>query len=155
MAWRESHVWNVGHIPGADNQAATVGILFYLLFDFCNLVYHAPFSVGPGAPLPAIDRTEFAVFVGPFIPNPHAVFLKISDVGVAFEKPKEFVYDRLQMELFCCEQGKTVGKVISHLTAEDAQSSGSGSVGFESSVVEDVLQEVEVLLHARVVEGLF
>lgn len=35
----------------------------------------------------AVDRTEFAVLVGPFVPYPYAVFLKIFNVGVALKEP--------------------------------------------------------------------
>ena len=68
----------------------------------------------------AVDRTEFAVLVGPFVPYPYAVFLKIFNVGVALKEPQKLVDDRLQMQFLGRKKRKTVVKIKAHLIAEDA-----------------------------------
>jgi hypothetical protein len=67
-----------------------------------------------------IDGTEFAILVGPFVPYSYSVLLKVFDVGVAIEKPEEFVDDALEVEFLGGEQWKTVCHVETHLIAEDA-----------------------------------
>jgi hypothetical protein len=54
----------------------------------------------PRAPLRSIDRAEIAILVGPFVPDRNAVVFQIFDVGVAFEKPEQFVDDRFQRQYF-------------------------------------------------------
>ena len=57
----------------------------------------SPLSFFPRTPLLSINRTEVAVFVGPFVPDPDFVFLEIADVGLSFEKPEELVNDRAKV----------------------------------------------------------
>ena len=52
-----------------------------------DLVYMPTVVVGPASPLVAIDMSEVAIFVCPFVPYPHASFLKPLGVGVATEEP--------------------------------------------------------------------
>ena len=45
----------------------------------------------------AVDGAQLAVFVGPFVPNAHAVVLQILHVRTALQEPKQFVDDGFQM----------------------------------------------------------
>jgi len=56
--------------------------------------------------LPAIDRTEVAVLVGPVVPDRDAVLIEIFDVGVAAQKPQQFVDDGFDMQLLVVTSGK-------------------------------------------------
>ena len=40
-----------------------------------------------------VDGTEITLFSRPVVPNPHTVVLKVFDVGVAGQKPQQFVND--------------------------------------------------------------
>src|ERR1043165_6903255 len=100
MARWQRHLFNFANVPGADHQSAAVGILMDLLDDFIDLIDGTAIGRSPIAPLSAIDTPEIALRVGPFVPNGHAVLVKIFDVGIAAEKPEQFVDDRFKMELF-------------------------------------------------------
>ena len=91
VAGGQGHVGHVGDVPGRHDEAARVGVLLDLAFDFGELVDNAAAPVGPRAPLPAIDGAELAVFVGPFVPDAHTVVLEVLNVGVAADEPEEFV----------------------------------------------------------------
>ena len=94
-----------------------------------------------------IDGTEFAVLVGPFVPDTDTMFLKVLHVGIALEEPQQFVNDRLQVELLCGEQGETVVEVVTRLGAEDADGAGACTVTFLCSFGEDAVENVEILFH--------
>ena len=51
------------------------------------------------------------------------------------------------MQFFCGQQGEAVVEVETHLVAEGADGSGTCTVVLRYSVVEHMLQEVEVLFH--------
>ena len=99
MARRQRHLVDVGRIPGGDDQAAGIRIAPDHVHHIGDLVDGAAVLRRPGAPLPAVDRAEVAVFVGPFVPDPHAVVVEIFDVGVAGQKPQQLVDDRLDVQL--------------------------------------------------------
>ena len=61
-----------------------------------KLVNLGPSGVCQCAPLFAIDRAKITIFIGPFIPDRHAVFLQITDIGVATDEPQQFM-DRLSV----------------------------------------------------------
>ena len=94
-----------------------------------------------------IDGTEFAVFVGPLVPDADTVLLEVFHVGVALEEPEELVDDGLQMELLCGEQGETVVEVITRLGAEDADGAGTCAVTLLCAFGEDAVENVEILFH--------
>ena len=103
---------------------------------------------GPRAPLVAVDVSEVAgVWVGPFVPDAHAVVLEVVHVGVAAQKPQQFVDDGLGVELLGGEQGESLAQVEVHLASEHASRAGAGAVGAVVSVGEDVGEQVEVLFH--------
>ena len=93
VAGRQSHTVDLANVPSRNQQAARVGIGLYLLDELGDLVDMAAVGATPRAPLAAVDGTEVAVGVGPFVPDGHLVVVKILDIGVATEEPEEFVYD--------------------------------------------------------------
>ena len=106
--------------------------------------------VGPRAPLVAIDMPQIAIFIGPLIPYAHSVVLQIFNIGVACQEPQQLVYNRLQVQLFGCEQGETLLQVKTHLITKGTDSTRSGTVVFACTIVENVLQEVEILFHSGI-----
>ena len=89
-----------------------------------------------------IDRTQFTVLIGPFVPNPHTVVLQVFHVCVAIQEPQQFVYDRLQMQFFCCKQRETVLQVEAHLVSEDAYRTSASAVALLCALRHDAVEQV-------------
>ena len=87
------------------------------------------------------------MLIGPFIPDRNAVFLEIGDVRVAFQEPEQLNDDRAQMQLLRGHHREAIGKVEPHLAAEHGACARAGPVGTLMPIVQDVLQEIEILLH--------
>ena len=93
MAGRQGHFADLAHVPGADNQAAVIGVGFDALDQVGDLVDMASVSRGPAAPLIAVNGAEITIRIGPFIPDAYAIVGKIFDVGIAGEEPEQFMDD--------------------------------------------------------------
>ena len=140
VAGGEVHVTQVGHVPCGNNQSTAVGIVLNLVDDIGNLVDVSAVVVGPAAPLIAVDMSEVAIGVGPFVPDADASFLQPLGVGIAAQEPKEFVDDTLQVELFSGEEGESVVEVKAHLIAKHADGSRASTVGFLCSFGKDTIE---------------
>src|SRR5438105_2061452 len=101
----------------------------------------------PRAPLVPVDRPELAVRVSPLIPDRHVVLAEPPDVRLAAEEPQQLVDNRTKMQLLRGEQRKTGGQVEAQLGSENAERARAGAIRFRVAVIEDVLDELEVLLH--------
>ena len=98
----------VGHhtgVPSRDQHAATVGVCFNGVDDLFYLVNTLAIPV---APLMPIYGAKVPVLIGPFIPNPHAVFLKIGNVCVSFDEPQQFVNNRFEVQFLGGHHGKSL-----------------------------------------------
>src|SRR5574337_1033406 len=137
----------IAHVPGADDQPARIGVAPNLPDHPADLVDRATVDGGPGAPLPPVDRTELAMFIGPFVPDAHAVLFQVGDVGVAAQEPDQLVHDRLQVQLLGGDQRKTLRKIETHLPAEHAARAGAGAVRLFGAMSEDVLKQIEIGTH--------
>jgi hypothetical protein len=82
----------------------------------------------------AIDRSEIAVRIGPFVPDGDAVLLQIADIGVAAQEPDQLVDDRFQVQLLGRDQRKALGEVEAHLVAEHRERAGAGAVVLADAV---------------------
>lgn len=80
----EGHLVDFADVPSRDEMSAGVWIVFERIHEAGDLVDGGSVGRLPGAPLLAVDRAEFAVFVRPFIPDANSVLLEVSDVGFAF-----------------------------------------------------------------------
>ncbi len=89
-----------------------------LLDDILELIDRSSIRRGPGAPLLAIDRPELAIFIGPFIPDAHAILVQIAHVGLATDKPEKLVDDRSSVNLAIGQQWKARSQVKAHLVSE-------------------------------------
>src|SRR5574337_604766 len=147
MAGQQRHLRQLAHVPGADDQPARIGVAPNLLDHPADLVDRATVDGGPGAPLPPVDRTELAMFIGPFVPDAHAVLFQVGDVGVAAQEPDQLVHDRLQVQLLGGDQRKTLRKIETHLPAEHAARAGAGAVRLFGAMSEDVLKQIEIGTH--------
>ncbi len=128
MTGRQCHIVHLRGVPGADNQATRIGICFDLLDQLGDLVDTAAIRCRPGAPLRPINRPEIAIFIGPFIPDTHAIFLEIADVGIARQKPQKFMNDGFHMQFLGGEDGKALRQIETHLMAENTVSADAGAV---------------------------
>ena len=52
-----------------------------------------------------------------------------------------------EMYFLCCYQRKALPKVKPHLVAETALSAGAGTITFVNTFLQNMLQQIEVLLH--------
>jgi hypothetical protein len=103
----------------------------------------------PRAPLAAIDRSEFAVGVGPLVPDGHAVLAQPADVGVTAQKPQQLDDDRAQVQLLGRDQREALRQIETQLPADHAAGAGAGAVGLHRAVLEHVAQQIEVGLHGQ------
>ena len=103
----------------------------------------------PGPPLVAVDRAEVAGVVGPLVPDRDAALLQPAHVGVAAQEPQQLADDRAHVQLLGRDDREALGQVEAHLVAEHAARAGAGAVGLVDAVRQDVVEEVEVLPHAR------
>ena len=138
----QGHLVYLGHVPGRDNHPAGVGVVLQLVEHVLNLVDGAAVVVGPRTPLVTIDGTQFAVLIGPLVPDAYAVLLKVFHVGVALEEPEQFVDDRFQVEFLRGQQGKPVVEVVARLGAEDANGACARTVTFLGAFGQDAIEDV-------------
>jgi len=142
VAGRQLHLRHVGHVPGRDNHPARVRTVFDLVQHLADLVDVRAVRRWPAAPLVAVDGPQFAVGVGPFVPDRDAIFLQVGDVGGTCQEPDQFMDDRLQVHLLGRHQREAVLQVEAHLVAEHGTRSGPGTVGLDRAVVADVAHQV-------------
>ena len=62
---------------------------------------------------------------------------------------KQLVDDRAQVELFGGQSREAITKIEAHLVPEDAQRPGAGAVVLGGSVLQDMIEKIEILLHFR------
>ena len=92
-------------------------------------------SRGPAAPLIAIDRAQFAIRVGPFVPDGDAMLLQPMHIGLAAQEPEQLIDDGFQVHFLGGDQGKAVGQIEAHLMAEDGARAGAGAVALFHALV--------------------
>ena len=75
---------------------------FFLIWLITSVIWSVTLSVRtfPAAPLFAVNRSQFAVLIGPFIPDAYAMFFQVFDIGIAFQEPEQFIDNAFQMQLF-------------------------------------------------------
>ena len=134
---------------GRDDEAPRIGIAANLTKDICDLIDRLAAGRWPGSPLSAINWAQFALLVRPFVPDRNIVFLQISDIGIALEKPQELVDDRFQVQFLGRDHWEPVRQIKPHLMAEDAKGAGPRAIVFPDTVLAHALEEIEILLHGN------
>jgi len=83
MARRERHFIQFADIPGADDQAARIGIGLDGMDQTADLIYWGAISSIPAPPLSAIHGAQFSIFVRPLIPDIDAPTFKKTYIGIS------------------------------------------------------------------------
>src|SRR5207244_2079768 len=120
--------------------------------DVVDLIDSDAVRAVPIAPLRAVDAAEISFFVRPLVPNGDAVFVEIFDVGVAAQKPKQFVNDRFDVELFRCQQREPrTGwpQIETGLRTKDRQRASAGSIVARLTFVQNKPEKIVILPHAK------
>ena len=151
MAGRKLHALDLGDVPGRDHEPARIGVAADLVDHPGDLIVCPPVRSFPGAPLLAVDGTEIAVRVGPFVPDGNAVRLEVGDVGVAAQEPDQFAHDRFEMEPFRGDERKTLSEIEAKLPAEQRAHARAGAVHLDGAVIERLAHEIEIGLHGLAV----
>mmetsp|Transcript_50959 Transcript_50959/g.119503 ORF Transcript_50959/g.119503 Transcript_50959/m.119503 type:complete len:266 (+) Transcript_50959:42-839(+) len=149
VAGHQRHLGQVGHVPGADDDAAAVRVGLERLHDVGDLVDMAAVRRRPAAPLHAVDRAEVAIRPGPLVPDRHAALLQPLDVAVAAQEPQQLQDDGFQMHLLRRHQREASGEVEAHLVAKHAARAGAGAVALLHAMLEHMAHEVFVLAGGR------
>ena len=142
----ERHVVNLAWVPGRDDEAAAVGVVFDLLDEVCDLVCGTA-RFREATPLVAVDGAKIAVFIGPFVPDGDAVVFQVFDVGVAIEEPQQFVDDGFEVELFGGDQREAFAQVIAALHPKVRNRARSGAIIAGNPLFHHGFECVEVFLH--------
>ena len=73
--------------------------------------------------------------IGPVIPDANAIFNQVANIGIAANKPQQFMEYRFEMNFFSCHQGKALAQIKAHLVAENTLSAGTGAIFFFYAVI--------------------
>ena len=145
MTGHQRHLAQVGHIPGADDDAARVRVGFEGFDDLTDLVNVPAVRRRPAAPLHAIDRAKIAVFTRPFVPDRNAALFEPIVVARALQKPQKLVHDGLEVNLLGCHQRKAFVEVETHLVAKNTFGTGTSAICLEDALRVDMTHEIFVL----------
>lgn len=155
VAWGKIHPVEIGDIPSGNDYTAGVGIIPDIIYGARNLVDVTAIIVRPRAPLVAVNMTQRAIGVSPFVPDADSVILEILHVGVAIEEPKKFVYYTFEVNFLGGHQRKSIFQIKSHLVSESGYSAGTGSVVLSNSVVKDMTEKIQILFHKKKIKGIY
>ncbi len=140
MAGQQGHLAQLGHVPGADDDAAAVGVGFQLHDDFGNLVDVPAVGCGPAAPLHAVHRPQVAVGFCPLVPDGHTALLQPARVAVAAQEPQQLQHDGFQEHFLGGDQREALAQVEAHLVAEHALRASAGTVALVDAVLQHMAQ---------------
>jgi hypothetical protein len=76
--------------------------------------------------------------------------LEIGGIGLTFQKPQQFVDDRLEVQFFGRHQRKTFAEIEPHLVAEHRFRARTGAVGFTDAVVADMPHQIKISFHSAI-----
>src|SRR5207245_11092736 len=88
----------------------------------------------------------------PLIPHRDAVFVEILDVGVAAQKPEQFINDRFDVQLFRCQQREprtTWPQIEARLRTKDRQRAGAGAISARLTFFQNKPEKIVILPHAK------
>jgi len=167
VARREGHLVDCAGVPGGEEHATVVGAGLEGFNDALDLIDALTVVVGLSlvvvstevAPLETINgaKITFAVlvettgikeFTGAIaLPDVDVLGFEQLGVGVATEEPDQFFTNTLPEDTLGGKEGPApVAEGEAHLRAEEADGSDTSAVFLDTSIGEDVLDEVDVLV---------
>lgn len=138
MAGGQGHFSDFRDIPGGYYDSPAVRVVLNAVNSFGDLIYSLTICSRPTAPLVAVDRAQITFCISPFIPDAYPVLLQIGDIGIPFQKPKQFMNNGLDMDLFRCHQGEAFTQVKPHLIPERTDRAGTGTIILSNTLIEYV-----------------
>jgi hypothetical protein len=117
------------------------------MHERAHLIDHRAVALGPEAPLMPVHRTKVAVFIGPFVPDGHAVVVQILDVRIAVQEPQQLVDHALHVNTLGRDDRKPLRQIETQLTAKRADRPRAGPVHLASAAFENVFEQFLVLDH--------
>ena len=113
-----------------------------------------PHGIEKGFPLqrqnPVTDTKFVVIAVSVVVPDMDPVIQQVFYIGIALQKPEQFVNHPFQENFLGGKQRKPSLQVETHLVAEDAARTGSGTVALHNAVLSDLTEQIEILLHGRI-----
>jgi len=61
--------------------------------------------------------------------------------------------DRSKMQLLRRQHREAIGQIESHLVSEDRQGADTGAIGLFDTMIEYMLDQIEILLHEQLIRG--
>src|SRR5262245_39638548 len=101
-------------------MSARVRFSFYLIDNLGDLIDVPPIRSRPASPLRAIYRTQFPVFVRPFVPDRDLIVVEILNVGISIQEPQQLIYYRAKVKLFRGDKRKSLRQVKPQLSSKYA-----------------------------------
>ena len=152
MARRRSDIRKIRWIKGYNDDPSARRIALDRINGSLNLVNSSPRPL-PRTPLLTVHGPEIAVSVGPLIPDGDLLIFEILNVGIAFKKPEELVYDRFKVNLLRRDKRKSVRDIESHLPTKHRVRPDSGAIRshddtvfintlFRLSVLKDIANKI-------------
>ena len=152
MTGWQRHLLDLGRIPRAHDQSPAGRIFFDLCDHIVDLIDANAVPAMPIPPLRAVNASELAFSVRPFVPDRDAVLVQIFNVRVAAQKPEQLVNDRFDVQLLCRQQRKSRTiwpQIETRLRAEDRQGAGASAIGARLTFFEHQSKKVMILPHAK------
>ena len=108
--------------------ASALRAVFQAVYDVVDLINATAVPCGPGAPLRTIERAQIAVLSRPFIPDADAVFTEPLGVGIATQKPNQFIDDTFKVNALGRENRKSLLQIKPELSTEHRSGASASSV---------------------------
>ena len=129
MAGRKRHAIHLGGVPRRNNMTARARVVLQRLNNLRNLVNRAAIGGRPRTPLHAVHRAQIAVLISPLIPNGHAALLQPAHIRRTAQEPQQLNSNRLEVHTLGGNQRERLTQIKTHLTAENTEGAGAGTVG--------------------------
>src|SRR5437868_2794619 len=114
-----------------------------------NLVDGAVALARPTSPLVAINRSQLAGRIRPFVPDGDAMLLQPMHIGFAAQEPQQLIDDGFEVDFLGRDQGKAFGEVEAHLMAENRARASARTVTLLHALAQHLFQQIEILTHFR------
>ena len=155
-------LFNIGRVPGRDDQAPAyrcggIGLDRFDARDQVGDLVDVPAVGGlPRTPLLAVDRPQFPIGVGPFVPDRDSVFLQVGDIRRTPQEPDQLVNDRIERQPLGRDERESQAQIKPNLSTENAEGvdllarrAQHGAGRLSHAVGAYIAQQVKILPHAE------